>query len=150
MNQYSINDETFVRISFCLEIDDDGYPPVGAETLWAQSEGDGFRLENIPFFARGVAFGDIVYAVPVDGLLEYKWVLKRSGHGTVRIIMFEGDTEKTRDEFRALGCRSELSHIPSLFAVDIPPTSDYAAVRDFLELGFEKGRFDYEEGWVSW
>ncbi len=151
MSQYSVDDKGFIKISFHLEIDEDGYPPVSVETLWAQKEGDGFRLGNTPFFARGVAFRDNVYAVPVDGMLEYKWVLKRSGHGTVRVVMLEeADTEKTREEFRKLGCRSELSHIPGLFAVDIPPMDDYSAVRNFLKQGLDNGQFDFEEGWVLW
>lgn len=151
MEQYLIDGKEFVKVVFRLEIDEDGYPPVSTETLWAQKEGDGFRLDNTPFFARGVALGDIVHAVPVDGMLEYKWVIKRSGRGTVRVIMFEeAETEKTREEFRKLGCPSELSHIPGLFAVDIPPMDDYSAVRNFLDQGFQKRQFDYEEGWVLW
>jgi hypothetical protein len=151
LDPYLIDDKEFVKVAFRLEVDEDGYPPVSTETLWAQREGDGFRLDNTPFFVHGVALGDIVHATPVEGMLGYQHVLKRSGHGTVRVIMFEGgDVEKTREEFRKLGCPSELSSISTLFAVDIPPMDDYSAVRNFLEQGLEKGRFDYEEGWVLW
>lgn len=43
-----------------LEVDEEGYPPVSSETLNASLAEDGFVLENTPFFATGVAFGDCV------------------------------------------------------------------------------------------
>jgi hypothetical protein len=52
---------THARIAFELEQDEDGYPPVSAETLWATPTPEGFwRIDNIPFFVYGIAPFDII------------------------------------------------------------------------------------------
>ncbi len=45
-----------VKIVFELQQDEDGYPPVTRESLWATpTDGGLYRLDNIPFFAHGCA-----------------------------------------------------------------------------------------------
>ena len=54
-----------------MEQDEDGYPPAGSERLWALHVGEGrYRLDNIPFFARVLALGDVVSVVPEEGAEE--------------------------------------------------------------------------------
>ena len=66
-----MNEEKHVKICFPLEPDEDGWPPVTAETLWAVELGGGlFRLDNIPFYARGVSDGDTVSAIRKMGFLS--------------------------------------------------------------------------------
>lgn len=44
-----------VKIRFELEPDDDGWPPVGGESLWAFDLGhDRYRLDNTPWFVRAL------------------------------------------------------------------------------------------------
>jgi hypothetical protein len=48
--------ERHVKVLFQLEQDEDGYPPASVESLWALPKGEGlFQVDNIPFFATGVA-----------------------------------------------------------------------------------------------
>ncbi len=140
------------KIAFRLIQDEDGYPPETVETLWANSgAGEGlFTIDNIPFFARSVAFGDQVRAELVDGQWEFREVVHRSFHSTVRILVWNKDeTQSVRDEFRALGCASELSGLPGLIAVDVPPELSYPNIFSILKAGAEGGRWDYEEACIG-
>ncbi|MDV5143157.1 DUF4265 domain-containing protein [Streptomyces sp. SBC-4] len=50
-----------------MDIAEDGWPPASVESLWAVDLGDGtVRLDNTPWFVRGVASGDIIQA-ELDG-----------------------------------------------------------------------------------
>ncbi|MFI6919799.1 DUF4265 domain-containing protein [Nonomuraea spiralis] len=50
-----------VKVHFRMDIDEDGWPPASVEGLWAIDLGDGTaRLDNTPWFVRGVASGDVI------------------------------------------------------------------------------------------
>lgn len=118
------------------------------ESMWTVPVECGWRLDNIPFYVRGVALEDIVCAVPgMDGELWYDHVLRPSGHSTVRLLFAnEADVQEVRDQLRAIGCPSELSDLPRLVAVDIPPDVPYSFVRQKLQEWEGAGRIEYEEG----
>lgn len=140
------------KILFRLERDEDGYPPADWESLWATQHGqDTFIIDNIPFYARGVSLGDLVKVRAVQGELHFEDVVQYSGHGTIRIIIYDtSEVQAVRDAVKHLGCPSELSHVPGLIAVDLPPEAALAELRKFLGRGGDSGRFDYEEAAVWW
>lgn len=142
MNERSSN--RYVKV--LLEVErDDGTCDV--ESVWAVSEVGGFRLDNIPFYARGLAWGDIVSATPdPDGLLRYTGLVGASGHSTIRLLFADvRAVQGVRDELRAMGCDSELD-LPVLVAVDIPPDVPYPPIRDYLAKKERAGILEYEEG----
>lgn len=148
MNDGTGAGEQYVRIVFPLEQDEDGYPPVTAERLWAIRVTDGlYQLDSIPFFARRVSSGDVVTAEEQqDGVIEFREVVRPSGHSTVRVLLHdEAGADGARQQFAGLGCAWEGSHLPSLFAVDIPPEVDYRAVRRLLREGAAVSRWEFEE-----
>jgi hypothetical protein len=50
-----------VKVHFQLEVDENGWPPASVESLWTVDLGDGtVRLDNTPWFVRGVASDDIL------------------------------------------------------------------------------------------
>src|SRR5687767_12999480 len=105
------------KVIFELEQDEDGYPPVGSEALWAFEREEGiFELDNIPFFARQVSSGDLVRALPNEwGEWIFKEIVRASGNSTFRLyVHHESRVQKVRDDLRALGCPSELANIPKL------------------------------------
>lgn len=124
---------THARIAFELEQDEDGYPPVSVETLWALPTPEGFwRIDNIPFFVYGIALDDIIEAH--GDPLTFVRVVQPGGHATLRMLLSKtADAAPLRAALNARGCSSEASHIPTLFAVDVPPAVDVAEVRAFLE-----------------
>jgi hypothetical protein len=118
------------------------------ESLWATPTAEGFRLDNIPFYASSLAFGDVVSAHPViGGMLEFDSLVRASGHTTVRVWIFdEADVTSVLATFHAMGCSSEVSDLPQLVALDVPPDIPYATVRAVLEEGEKAERFSYQEG----
>jgi hypothetical protein len=145
-----------VKVVFELEQDEDNWPPVSAESAWATPLGsDEYRLENVPWFARGYAFGDIVAAEPdVDGIPQVRRQVSWSGRYTVRVIPLGGDddgqVQAIIDDFVLLGadCEGALPSF-SLVALDIPPTARVAEIKALLVEGEGEGRWGYEEGCVD-
>ena len=116
------------------------------ESVWASKSGDYYRIENIPFFAKNVAFGDIVSVEDEDGALYFDSLIEASGHSVVRIIMFnENDFSDVTKSIEAMGCSWEGSRIKTLISVDIPPEISYDKVKAYLEKGRTEGLFDYQE-----
>ncbi|HKN58641.1 MAG TPA: DUF4265 domain-containing protein [Gemmatimonadaceae bacterium] len=140
-----------VKINFRLERDSDDYPPQDVESMWAVPVGnDSYRLDNVPFFVRGVSSEDIVRAKREDGVLFFSGLVEAGGHSTVRVLIWNRDEmQVVRDELRAMGCSSEGTNIPGLVAVDIPPSVRYADVREFLMAGEQNGRWEFEEGCIA-
>jgi hypothetical protein len=140
-----------VKINFRLERDDDEYPPQDIESMWAVPIGDDtYRLDNVPFFVRGVSSEDIVRAKTEEGALFFAGLVEARGHSTVRVLVWNHDeTQDIRDQLRAMGCSSEGTHVPGLIAVDIPPSVRYADVRTFLTTGEQDGRWEFEEGCIA-
>lgn len=135
---------THAKVLFYVEQPDGTFE---VESLWAVPEGEGYRLDNIPFFARGLALGDLVAATKqADGSLRFANLLLASGHSTVRLLFAApAEVQPTRDQLSAMGCDSERWNA-DLIAVDVPREVPYGDVRAFLELGERGGIFEYEEG----
>lgn len=148
-------DRLMEKIWFKIEQDEDGYPPVQIESVWATPVGRNvYRLENVPFFAKGVSFKDEVsVSEGPNGQKWYSDVVASSGHSTVRVIVYrnadsrplEERVSELRQRFVERGCVTELSHLPGLFAVDVPPTLSIETVRPLLEEGAASEAWDYEE-----
>src|ERR1700753_3826510 len=81
-----------VKVGFKLERDEENYPPADWEWLWASpTQESTFKLDNIPFFAKGVSCGDIIAADQTPSGLIFKELVQPSGHSTVRIIIYRGN-----------------------------------------------------------
>ena len=140
--------ENFIKIAFELEQDADGYPPDKWESLWALEEKPSlYRVDNIPFYVKGVSSGDVVTAVPNEGQLQFERVVRPSGNSVVRLYVSDvSDMQATRDSFRELGCESELHSNPKFVAVEIPSSVSGYPVDVLLEAGAKSGRWEYEWG----
>jgi len=140
-----------VKIVFAGLTDEiEAWPPVDSETLWAEPLGNSLcRLDNIPFFARGVAFNDIVKVDNVNGELIFRSVDRHCGHSTYRLLYEKEGLPAVDDaiaQIRASGCSTEGSKKWQMVAIDIPPTvvvdQIYAMMEEFEQrqiLGFEEG-----------
>ena len=137
-----------VKILFYLQKDEDGYPPVEVESVWAIPKERDYEINSIPFYVKGIALGDLVRADPAeDGALEFRSVLRRSGHSTYRILLLKKDTsdpQKTIDELIRLGLSVE-SDLDILLSVDVPPDIDESFIRSYLFKGIDEGRWEVEE-----
>lgn len=109
-------------------------PDGEVETPWAERVEGGFRLDNLPWFAYGIADDDIIEAVPTEneGMFKFVRVVQPSGNRLVRIIFDDAsDAESLLDGLTDMGCHYEGAN-PKFIAVSIPPPLDLAAVTSYL------------------
>jgi hypothetical protein len=138
---------TLVKISFRVE--PDRSRGIVSETLWAEHVGGNrFRLANTPFLVRGVSYRDVVFGrCGRHGVLTFAGVSLRGGHSTCWLdLRAERDTERFRThwaQLHALGCSYEGNGQRS-YAVDIPPSADFAVVEAMLEAGVASRIWAYE------
>jgi Domain of unknown function (DUF4265)/Uncharacterized protein conserved in bacteria (DUF2314) len=133
----AVADEDYVKLEIRTETEGDD--EVYVETPWAIRVGTNtFRLENSPYFAYRVSFGDIVEAIPQKDVSSFlfKRVVEKSGNRTVRVIL-DPPSDKSRKSMKVLeslvemGCSYEGAN-PGYIAVNIPPEVDLEPVCDFL------------------
>jgi len=123
---------------------------VGAESMWASPLGDDlFEIRNIPCYAYGLNFLDVVRAVArdSDSKPEVLELIRPSGHRTLRVIFL--DERSKPEQFELLRQLSDLggtfeAATPSHFAIDVEPDGDYGAVCDRLSGWESEGILNYE------
>lgn len=145
-----------VKLFFRMKIDDKGWPPVGVESLWAVDLGDGtVRLDNTPWFVRGVASDDIIQVeVDEDGQRWAGETIRKSENCTIRLIVFKDGGSAAAlgsvlEIFHRLGTTGEGVDQFKMVALDVPRTADLVKIRRLLEHGDSKGWWEWEEGCVT-
>lgn len=120
------------------------------ESAWATPVGSNFRLDNILFYAREYALNDILRVEQRNDELFVVDLVEASGHSTIRILFNNvEDVKNTRKKLREMGCESELSDIPILVSVDIPPEVEYFEVEKYLIAGENESKWEYEEACIA-
>lgn len=133
-----------------IHIDLPNHWAIGGESFWATHlGGDRYRLENVPFYAYGLNFLDIVRATPdsEETIPEIREVVRRSGRKTIR-VMFEEAVDRERQE-KLLSSLSEFEANyeradAHLVAIDIKPEGSIQSVFDQLEAYENDGLLDFE------
>lgn len=135
------------HVKMFIRIEGDPGHDAEVESVWALEHSDGYGIDNIPFYAREIAWGDVVKVKRDErGALWFDGLVRASGHSTVRLWFSRpDDVANVRAQLRALQCPSELSDMPRLVAVDIPPDVPYEQVKGFLDQGEADQIFEYEE-----
>lgn len=133
-----------------IHIDLPNHWAIGGESLWATPIGnDLYKIENIPFYAYGLNFHDVVRATPdsEEFIPEIREVVKVSGHKTFRVF-FKKHIDRVQQE-KILDTLSEFTISYErcnkiYFSLDMQPSGDYQKVFDRLDelekenvLGFE-------------
>src|SRR4051812_36018915 len=103
-----------IEVWFPVPQDDYGYPSSQPwEQLYAFPTIRGYRVDNVPFFVKGVAVGDVVAAVRTDkGWHSFQRVVERSGRSVFRIWLPKADIDLLNgvtEELRQLGCTVETT-----------------------------------------
>ena len=144
-----------------IHIDLPNHWAVGGESMWAEPLGnDMFQIENVPFYAYGLNFKDIVRATSDSDELkpEIRELIKPSGHRTFRIFFNKEINREQQEIILESFCELHVSYERAdkiYVALDMNLEGDYQAVFDKLEyyenqdvLGFEtceariEGSFD--------
>ena len=123
---------------------------IGGESLWATPLGnDLYRIENVPFFAYGLNFLDIVVATADSDELkpEIRRIVTPSGHRTYRIIFDKEigrerqiELLKTLEKYEASYERADAINV----AIDIKPSGNHLAVYDQLDEYEQAGFLSFE------
>lgn len=149
MSQKATTDSKHIKIAFELDQDENGYPPDTVETMWAVAleQADHYCLDNIPIFAKGVSSEDVVRAKDDGNRPVFRNLEHSSGNSVIRVFVTDAsEARSARDTFRDLGCASEQSYIPKLFALEIPRTVSALPIMALLEEGLRSYRWEYEIG----
>lgn len=144
-----------------VHIDLPNHWAIGGESMWVEPLGnDLYKIENVPFYAYGLNFHDVVRATSdsVELKPEIRELVKASGHRTFRVF-FEKHLKREQQE-EILSSMKDLTisyeRANSIyFALDMQPEGNYQAIFDRLDeleqqniLGFEtcearvEGSFD--------
>jgi hypothetical protein len=119
------------------------------ETTWAEPVGDHFRIWNLPWFAYGVGYRDIVEARPTErrGFFDFVRVVEPSGNHLIRVFFEDGNIRSLIDQVETMGCKCEGA-TKQLFAISVPPAVSLREVARLLmrsELTFELANPTYED-----
>lgn len=125
----------------------------GRESLWAEPIGeDLFRIKNVPFYAEGYAYDDIVHAPRVKDELIVDHIVQRSGHSTYLLFLNEDPVGNSWvhcwEPLQELGCSYERA-TNRLFAVDVPPATDIYQAYKLFEIGKDSGIWDFQENYCG-
>lgn len=146
---------TTFEVAFDLKAEAPDWPPVSVERLWGEKTAveHEMRLLNVPFFARGVAYGDLVHVRPDQNRHElvFERLNGESGHSTLRITLLDKRTRRDiQDRLREAGCSWETAaQFAELLAVDVPADGDYRALRDWLKARAGEGVLEFQESAIS-
>jgi hypothetical protein len=140
-----------VRIVFSLQ-QEDGYPPFSEEFVRAIKVDENIcEIDSMPFFIYGVNLCDLVSVTEQGDFLYCDSFYKSSGHLTYRLFFEDKDRiASVCETLRNMGCNSEGSHMPSLVAVDVPPTVDKTLVYQYLSELKNGEVLDFEDSTVEW
>jgi hypothetical protein len=139
--------EVWVRI----EKDADGYPESQDwEDIWVWPlESGDIRIKSIPFFAKGIAPGDVFTTTQADeGFIVLGRAVERSGHSAFRIwVRDESVTspDKIMRDLVTLGASTELT-LDRLIAGDTPPLYE-PAIWEYLKGGEDRGVWGLQVGY---
>lgn len=141
-----MNNEELVKI----RVDLPNHLAIGGESMWAKNLSNGhYQIKNIPFYAYGLNFDDIVIAKAASDDLKPEIIslAKSNGHQTLRII-FTDDLGKEEHIEIIESIRTEHIGYEGMnsnhFALNVTPEGDYNALYDALEALEEKEILSFE------
>jgi len=120
------------------------------ESFWAEDLGDElYRIRNVPFYAYGLNFYDVVRAASDDPEIvpEICEVVEPSGHQTLRILFSKEVSRETQvnllsqlEEYKAYYERADGIHI----AVDIEAEGSFTDTYDKIQEWEDDGLLSFE------
>jgi hypothetical protein len=137
-----------VKVFFRLEPDEDDWPPVAAESVWAEPDTlqDTYIIANVPFFTRDATVGDKVQVRSADGVLWFAKLLMPSANSLIRIIVPKDEMlDGVNSHLLELGCDTEICSQFNLIAANIPPQASLLKVQDYLQMQCAANILDFEE-----
>jgi hypothetical protein len=150
--QLKVVASTSVKPKVLFELNEEGWDGSASETLWADKVSEGFVLDNIPFFKKGVCYQDVVEGIEIaDGLYRYTRTVKKSTNSLYRVV-YEVDkvdyAQPLLKKLEALGCiyaTNQLDHI-RLVAINIPLVVNADDAWEIIKTGKNSDIWEVQEG----
>ncbi|MGY0460557.1 DUF4265 domain-containing protein [Kitasatospora sp. cg17-2] len=150
----STKPERLYKVAFDLPERTADWANASVERLWAgkTSRQMEVQIRNTPFYVKGVSLGDVVRVRPDHERRElvFEEFVSEGGHSTIRVIISD---DSARDSIEATiseyECPWEIDSTGYLWAIDIPPSVDYSAIRNSLLVASGEGKIGIEEGSIS-
>jgi hypothetical protein len=148
------SDERLFQVAFDLPRESATWPPVDSEPLWAAKTEVKLHLavRNVPFYAKGVAYGDVVLVRPDNDRREFVFerLVSESGHSAIQVLIHEAEYRGALKRLLSgFGATWEGALEDTYFAVDVKPATDYAALRSELVAAKEHGKIGVRESAIS-
>jgi hypothetical protein len=121
MSNAKTNGHSFLK--FRLEIDDDGWPPVGSESIPVIEREDGqYEVAVPPFFLKDISVGDQITVDLDDENYVTGWTHQsRSGRSTIWLLKGDAaDLEPHLESLKNLNCNVERFTQVTLCSIDVP------------------------------
>lgn len=136
------------KVVFRLAQDEFGYPPTDAEIVWTHKLPNGnYRVDNIPFYIRGISSEDEIAADKKDGVVFFRELINPSGNSTFRLLLSDpAKSDQIRGDLGRLGCLVEFHKNVALLAVEIPGGVPIEPFLEYVMYAQERDELDIEEG----
>jgi Domain of unknown function (DUF4265) len=123
---------------------------IAIESVWAEREGEFYRIKNSPFFAPNISYNDLVRVEIDEGELYFDELIKPSGHSTIHIIIYEmSNFNQIIMDIEKLNCSWEGSHLDNYISVDVPSEVDYSKLKNYLENKSKEGKIGFKEACLA-
>lgn len=139
-------DKNYLKVTFKLKIDEDGYPPVGFESVWLKKKNGLYVLDNIPTYVYGVSKLDEISFHDEHGELIVDGVRKKNGNSTLRAYVF--DSTHLNDiliKIQEMGAFTASSKNSTYFSIDIPHNISFELIDGYLSELSDNNILDYED-----
>ncbi|MDP9514868.1 DUF4265 domain-containing protein [Pseudomonas protegens] len=139
--------EVFHKITILLKQDDDGYPPVAAESLWGIKQGETtYIVDNTPYYIYGLSKGDLIDTRQENNELIATVVIQQGGHSTLRVFAENAqDKANIIKTLQQLGAHCSVTHSLSLFSVDVAPECRFEPIDAYLCSIADDDQIAYED-----
>lgn len=139
-----------IKVLFHLEQDEDGYPPFSIEGLWCKKTGnDTYTVDNVPFYAYGISLADEIRVTKENGEYYFQSIAHPSENSTLRVHFNDKRIQIVKGRLLDMGCKIEISNLPSFISINVPPEVSLKGVEDALiNMQKEYDGLGYEHGSV--
>jgi hypothetical protein len=119
-----MNSDSNQVLSFTFPlIDEDGWPPVSAESLPFLVSEEGFRLQAPPLFIRDMSVGDVLNITFVPENVVESWNhVYRSARSTIWLgrLTESKEISGALEKLRSLGCNTVTVQTLGCYSIDVP------------------------------
>jgi hypothetical protein len=137
-----------VKIFFRLSPDEEGWPPVSVESVWATPTdvGNEYVIANIPFFALEANEDDRVRVCEEDGVMWMDSLVQSGGASLLRVVFYDATIrEQLVAELKQLKSASEYLEQYNILSISVPSYASLGSVQRLLSRYAALDLLDYEE-----